>query len=97
METSPSTRSGIEVSREEWATRTITKYGEYSKKIDIIIMALMWSLIGGIVLYMVPTVQNQGQLTFWLSLILLLFIWSFKVLNKITTPLSSYQTVIIRG
>jgi hypothetical protein len=87
----------IEVTREEWESRKLSKYGRFSSIIDTFSVALILGIMAEISLTMLPAATSGAAEQFWLAFDILLFITALKKLERIHNPLDFYQTIIIRG
>jgi hypothetical protein len=89
-------KPAIEVTEDEWASRTLSAYGKISTYLDTIEAILMVSAMVGIALSIIPGIRDPGVMEFWISMLSLLFIGAVHKLEKLTNPINHYQTVIIK-
>lgn len=89
-------KNGIEVSREEWDSRTLSSYGYFASLIDLMLMVLYLGAIGNISIYIIPALSTQGESIFWYCLVTIFFVLGLKTAMKVFNPINSYQTVIVR-
>jgi hypothetical protein len=90
--TSPST----EITQKEWDTRKLTSFGYFNSVIDMLFVILIFAAMYAIIIYMIPSSTSPGVTYFWQILITLFFIQGMKKVVSITSPLNSYQTIIIK-
>jgi hypothetical protein len=89
-------KKGLEITKEQWNSRKLSSYGYISGIVDILVIMLEFAGIGALSLYVIPNASTTGEVYFWYILSTLLFIWALQLLTKVSNPLNSYQTIIIR-
>jgi len=61
-----------------------------------LMMVLIFAAVHYLTFYIIPTVINTPQIQFWYAFDTILFIQFLRKLERISNPLNSYQTIVIR-
>jgi hypothetical protein len=85
----------IEISKNEWMKRKLTNFGYYSSLLDVLSFALYFILFI-VIATSIDSFAQTGSIYFWEVLSFFFFLQAGKIILKLTSPLNSYQTLVIK-
>lgn len=86
----------IELTKDEYEARKLTRYGYFSSLLDGLYVALTFSAMTGISFGIIPGIVDSQVALFWYSFDIILFISAAKKFERFMNPLNFYQTIVIR-
>jgi hypothetical protein len=85
----------IEITKHEWMKRKLTTFGYMYSLVDVLSFTLNFILFLTIATN-IESFAQYGPIYFWGVLSFYFFLQAGKIIVKLTSPLNSYQTLVIK-